>query len=51
MFREFHLPHRHRDFRMPADLLENRDIGPRQNGSGGKCVTLIVEVLIRERTV
>jgi hypothetical protein len=29
---------------MPEDLLQNRDNGPRQNGSGGKCVAQIVEV-------
>src|ERR1700692_299435 len=44
MLRDFHVTHRHPDFRMPEDLLQNRDIGPGQNGSGGKCVTQVVEV-------
>src|ERR1700678_2738773 len=44
MLRDFHVTHRHPDLRMPEDLLQNGDIGPGQNGSGGKCVTQVVEV-------
>jgi hypothetical protein len=32
MLRDFRIAHRHPDFRMPEGLLQNRDIGPGQNG-------------------
>ena len=41
MLRDFHVTHCHPDFRVPENLLQNSDIGPGQNGSGGKCVTQI----------
>jgi hypothetical protein len=44
VFRDFHVPHRHPDLRVPQDLLQNRHVGSGQNAPGGERVTQIVEV-------
>ena len=44
MFCDFYVTHGHPDFRVTENLLQDRDIGPGQNRSGGECVTQVVEV-------
>jgi len=44
MLRDFYVPHGHSDLRVPQDLLQNRHIGPGQNGPGSERVAEIVEI-------
>jgi hypothetical protein len=41
MLRDFYVPHGHSDLRVPQDLLQNRHIGPGQDGPGSERVPLM----------